>query len=214
MPETNVSDWFNRFNVGLSPMSCRHFSLAIIILSLLTMQNAFAFRCGNDLVVTGDSKLSVANKCGQPDWVDRWSEEVIDFPDTDFERRAVRINERWLYNPGPRQFIRIITFNGSTVSAIETAGRGFIPASFKGRCDFDSLSLGASPGVVAGRCGEPDAKEQRYESASHSIPGGRRRVSVTVDEWTFNLGPTHFMRILTFRNGELIEIRTGEKGFR
>lgn len=195
-------------------MSRNHFSLAVFILAALAAQNAFALRCGNDLVTTGDSKITVINKCGQPDWIDRWREEVIDFPDTDYEFRAVRINERWVYNPGPRQFIRIVTFNGSTVSAIESGGRGFIPAPTKGRCDFESFPLGTIPGEVAARCGEPDAKDQRYEAITQSIAGGRRQVSVTVDEWTFNLGPTQFLRILTFRNGELVGVRTGEKGFR
>ncbi len=188
-------------------------SLAVVILALLATQNAFAFRCGNNLVTTGDSKISVTKNCGKPDWVDRWSVEVIDFPDTGIEHRVIRINERWVYNPGPTQFIRIINFDGSSVSSIETGGRGFNLTPGKGRCDFDSLSLGTNSGEVSGRCGEPDATEQRYEEVTHKISGGRRQVSVTVDEWTFNLGPTHFMRILTFRNGELIEIRTGDKGF-
>ncbi len=194
-------------------MSRSHYCLAIFALAVLVNQNAFAFRCGNDLVSAGDSKITVVNKCGEPDWVDRWSEEVIDFPDTDHEYRSVRINERWVYNPGPRQFIRIIIFNGSTVSTIETGGRGFIPAPTKGRCDFDSFPIGTNPGEVAARCGEPDAKDTRYEAVTQRIAGGRRQVSMTIDEWTFNLGPTQFMRILTFRNGELIGIRAGEKGF-
>jgi hypothetical protein len=59
----------------------------------------------------------------------------------------------------------------------------------------------------------PDSQEQRYETVTEKIAGGRRQVGVSVDEWTFNLGPTQFMRILTFRNGELVDISTGERGF-
>ena len=195
-------------------MSRRVRALAVVVLALLATQNAYAFRCGNDLVATGDSKITVINKCGKPDWIDRWSEDVIDFPDSDFEHRVTRINERWIYNPGPRKFIRIITFNGSTVAALETGGQGFTPSLGKSRCDFDTLAMGTNSGEVAARCGEPDAQDQRYETITQKIPGGRRQVSVTVDEWTFNLGPTQFIRILTFRNNNLIKISTGEKGFR
>lgn len=195
-------------------MSRSRCSLAFFILALLATQNAFAFRCGNDLVTIGDSKISVLNKCGKPDWIDRWTEEIIDFPDTDQEHRATRINERWAYNPGPTQFIRIITFSDSTVSVIETSGRGFTVTPGMERCDFDTLAVGINSGEVLVRCGEPDAREQRYETITHKITGGRRQVSVTVDEWIFNLGPTHFMRILTFHNGNLVELRTGERGFR
>jgi len=34
-----------------------------------------------------------------------------------------------------------------------------------------------------------------------------------IDEWTYNLGPTRFMRILTFNNGRLEEVISGSKGF-
>jgi hypothetical protein len=34
-----------------------------------------------------------------------------------------------------------------------------------------------------------------------------------IDEWTFNLGAARFRRVPTFRNGEFVGIRTGEKGF-
>lgn len=189
-------------------------SLAIYGFALLATQNAYAFRCGNDLVKMGDNKITVVNKCGKPDWIDRWSEDIIDFPDSGFEHRVIRINERWVYNPGPRKFIRIITFNGSTVATLETGGHGFTPSLSKARCDFDIFAIGTNAGEVAARCGEPDAQDQRYVTLTQKIPGGRRQVSVTVDEWTFNLGPTQFIRVLTFRNNNLIKISTGEKGFR
>jgi hypothetical protein len=73
--------------------------------------------------------------------------------------------------------------------------------------------LGVTSAEVAAQCGEPDVKERHYETITQPITGGRRHISVSVDEWTFNLGPTRFIRTLTFRNGTLVEISTGEKGF-
>jgi len=197
-------------------MSYRQWLSVIFIFcfTLLITQNSFAFRCGGDLVSKGDSKISVSKKCGKPTWIDRWAEEIIDLPDTDFEHRITRINERWVYNPGPTQFLRIILFKGSEVVDIETGSRGFTIVPGMQHCDFELFSLGTTSAEVASKCGKPDWKEQRFELITHKIASGRRQISVTVDEWTFNLGPSNFMRILTFRNGSLVDIRTGEKGFK
>ncbi len=180
---------------------------------LLVSQTSYAFRCGSDLITEGDSKISVLKKCGDPSWIDRWLEEIVDLPDTNFEHRITRINERWVYNPGPTQFLRIITFKDSKVLSIDTGGRGFTPEPGTQHCNFDIISLGSTTAEVNARCGEPDLIDQRYETITRRIAGGRRQVTVTVDEWTFNLGPTRFMRTLTFRNGNLVDIQTNEKGF-
>ncbi len=185
-----------------------------LCLGMLTSQSAFAFRCGGGLVSEGESKITVLRKCGEPSWVDRWSEGIVELPDTDFEHRISRINERWIYNPGPTQFLRIVTFRGSKVFAIETGSRGFTVAPEMQRCDFDTFSLGTTSAEIAIQCGEPNLKEQHYETITHKIAGGRKQITVIVDEWTFNLGPSRFMRTLTFRNGNLVDIKTAERGFK
>jgi len=187
--------------------------LLLLCLGLVTTHSAYAFRCGGGLISTGDSKLTLLKKCGEPSWIDRWAESTVIQPDTDFEHSITRINERWIYNLGPTEFIRIITLRDGRVANIETGGRGFTVFPGMQRCDFNSLSLGTTSAVVRARCGKPDSQEQRYETVTEKIAGGRRQVSISVDEWTFNLGPTQFMRILTFRNGELVNISTGERGF-
>lgn len=35
---------------------------------------------------------------------------------------------------------------------------------------------------------------------------------VTVEEWTYDMGPTRFVRFLRFINGRLIDIETGRYG--
>ena len=188
-------------------------SVSIVFISLFSSQNSFAFRCDGHLVTKGDSKISVLKKCGKPTWTDRWVEEIIDLPDTDFEHRIARVNERWIYNPGPTQFLRILVFRDSEVISIETGSRGFTVVPGMQRCDFELFALGTTSAEVAIKCGKPDWEEQRYELVTHKIAGGRRQISVTVDEWTFNLGPTNFMRVMTFYNGKLMDVRTGDKGF-
>lgn len=191
----------------------RFIMVSLVCLGLVATHSAYAFRCGGGLISTGDSKLVLLKKCGKPSWVDRWAEYTVELPDTDVEHSITRINERWIYNLGPTQFIRIITLRDNRVANIETGGRGFTVYPGMQRCDFNSLSLGSSSAEVSAQCGKPDAQAQRYETVTEKIAGGRRQVSVSVDEWTFNLGPTQFMRILTFRNGKLVNISTGERGF-
>jgi len=189
------------------------FMMCTFCIGLLTTQGSYAFRCDGDLVTKGDTKISVLNKCGKPTWVDRWAEEIIDLPDTDFEHRITRVNERWIYNLGPQRFLRFITFKDSEVISIETGGRGFTVLPDMQRCNFEIFSLGTTSGEVAAKCGEPDWKEQRYETVTQKIAGGRRQLFNSIDEWTFNFGPNSFMRILTFRNGNLVDIKSGDKGF-
>jgi len=190
------------------------FMMCTFCIGLLTTQSSYAFRCDGDLVTKGDTKISVLKKCGKPTWIDRWAEEIIDLPDTDFEHRITRVNERWIYNLGPHQFLRFITFKDSEVISIETGGRGFTVLPNMQRCNFEIFSLGTTSAEVAAKCGEPDWKEQRYETVTQKIAGGRRQLFITIDEWTFNFGPTSFMRILTFRNGNLVDIKSGDKGFK
>jgi hypothetical protein len=85
-----------------------------------------SFRCNSKLVQIGDSKLHVANSCGDPDGKDsnrgRWGD----------------IDE-WTYNRGPRDFIYVLTFKSNQLTAIDAGSRGYFdakkdPLSPKGEC--------------------------------------------------------------------------------
>lgn len=78
------------------------FAVFACCLGVVASQSAFALRCDGELVTEGDTKLSVRNKCGEPSWVDRWPEEIVKFPDTDFEHRISRHKE---YNSAADQLI-------------------------------------------------------------------------------------------------------------
>ncbi|RME32534.1 MAG: DUF2845 domain-containing protein [Gammaproteobacteria bacterium] len=68
---------------------------------------ASSLRCGNLLVLVGDSKYRVLDRCGEPDHRERIS--------GDLERPV----EEWVYHRGPQRFTRILTFEGSTLIRIE-----------------------------------------------------------------------------------------------
>jgi hypothetical protein len=96
------------------------------------------------------------------------------------------------------------------------------------RCGSRLVSVGDYKYDVLNKCGEPDHVEVREEVRSGRdlyvsgpvIPEGqvfRRSPSisyyVTIEEWHYNLGGNRFIRYLTFENGRLIKIATGDYGY-
>jgi hypothetical protein len=86
------------------------------------------------------------------------------------------------------------------------------------RCGGGNVSIGDWQGEVLYKCGDPSwsagpweevyarGKIQRKEFSSVQI-------SLWVEEWMYNLGPTQFVRYLRFENGRLVNIRTGGYGY-
>jgi len=101
------------------------------------------------------------------------------------------------------------------------------------RCGTSLVSEGDMRAEVARKCGEPDYidswEEERilrdFRTDRYDDPrtGSRRfyrepflvkeKVKIDVWTWTYNLGSTQFTRYLTFENGVLVEITTGDKGY-
>ena len=101
-------------------------------------------------------------------------------------------------------------------------------------CDGKIISIGDTKYEVMNKCGEPafiDVRTEKrirrdyYRELFPPWDFGRysdRRVyrepflvteEVIIEEWTYNFGPTRFMRYLTFENGRLVDVITGEYGF-
>lgn len=94
------------------------------------------------------------------------------------------------------------------------------------RCGANIISLGDRKFDVLRKCGNPDNVEVREEirikrdlGAHFFLPGEAppgflfAKELVTVEEWEYNLGPGRFIRYLTFENGRLIKITTGDYGY-
>lgn len=96
------------------------------------------------------------------------------------------------------------------------------------RCGSKLVKVGDSKGDILRRCGAPTWRdswqEERIErvfGAPYSL-GGKSWVTrvpvaavvtVTLEEWTYNLGSSQFMRILRFENNKLVNIETGDYGY-
>lgn len=70
-----------------------------------------SFRCDSHLVRIGDDKLTVLQKCGEP-----VLREVV-------SGALERPVEQWFYKRGVRRFTRILTFEGTRLTRIETVTR-------------------------------------------------------------------------------------------
>jgi hypothetical protein len=78
------------------------------------------------------------------------------------------------------------------------------------RCPNGSIvSSGDSISEVVVKCDPPTNKVKRTDS-DETFRGRIRYVEV--EEWTYNEGPHTLVHYLTFRNGVLIEVKTGTFG--
>jgi len=77
-----------------------------------------SLRCGDSLIVTGDSRARVLLRCGEP-----YLRETIGYiRSTDYGERVEFTLEAWTYDSTPDMF-KIITFKGNRVLSIETENK-------------------------------------------------------------------------------------------
>jgi hypothetical protein len=172
-------------------------------------------RCGSHLVSTGDTKVEVLIKCGAPAWKDTWTDEVIDGIDATLGRAVSVGRERWVYNFGPNAFLEFLSFDNDRLTGITAGSYGYSESPPSARsCNPEQFNNGLSQYEVLQRCGEPFFKDSHYERRLSVVKHGVSRLAdLRVDEWTYNLGPTQFLRILKFENGRLMSVTTGDRGF-
>jgi hypothetical protein len=87
--------------------------ILLVSLVLLFADQAFSseledypvLQCGGGLVAIGDSRYSVLEKCGDPTYQEEFGNV-------------------WIYDYGPKEFVRYITFVGDAVERIQMGGYG------------------------------------------------------------------------------------------
>ncbi len=187
--------------------------LAVVALPV-AMGSTDTLRCGNRLVSVGDNKAEVLIKCGAPAWKDTWTDKLISNVNTPGELRVNVERERWVYDLGHHSFLRFLLFENGRLARITTGDYGFAGTPSAKRCDSGELQTGMSQYEIQQRCGEPVFKDSREEERLTAVDEHDSQLTVTrIDEWTYNFGPNRFLRILTFENGELVKVETGDRGF-
>lgn len=102
----------------------------LLLVAILLTPNAWAFRCGNQLVLVGDHKLDVLDKCGEPDYVDRRmgfrGSRLRHPPNNALEidqYEEVEIEE-WVYDFGSRKFKQFLQFENGVLKKIDQLDYG------------------------------------------------------------------------------------------
>jgi hypothetical protein len=81
-------------------------------------------------------------------------------------------------------------------------------------CPGGIISTDDRSADVAAKCGDPDFRDSHQEEVTQRLTADtRQKIFITVEEWTYNLGPSQFMRIVVLKNGRVAEIRTGNYGY-
>jgi hypothetical protein len=192
------------------------FRIALLCICLLPIRSyADTISCDGGIVSSGDTVVDLIMKCGQPQWKDTRTEEIVDRLDKDTRRKTYVTVEDWTYNIGENQFLRIVTIRNGVITGIRTGQRGTAKdqAPPGPACGDRVISVGDTKTDILIKCGEPIYKNAHQEELRERFEESSvRTISVTVEEWTYNFGPQRFLRIITFRNGVVVDIRTGGYG--
>jgi hypothetical protein len=96
------------------------------------------------------------------------------------------------------------------------------------RCGTSLITVGDKKSKIIAKCGAPDYVEEWEEERimrdfHHSVypesdyERGREpflvKTFVKIEEWNYNFGSTQLIHYLRFKNGKLIKIYTGERGY-
>ena len=178
------------------------FVIGILLLSLSI--TAHALRCDGRLLDEGDHAISVREHCGEPFWVDRYSEWLIQGEDGPREQRVEIAVEVWYYNFGDDRFMQRLSFRGDRLQREESLGHGFdrLPK----RCRLDSLPEGLTSGEVIARCGFPQRRSASYRDETRRDDHGNARVHVSRrEDWIYGGESRRDARVLVLIDGHLVE---------
>ena len=96
------------------------------------------------------------------------------------------------------------------------------------RCGNRLITVGDTKSKVISECGVPDDKEEWVEERimrdfhyrttyKNDYEWGREpflvKTWIKMEEWYYNFGRTRLIHYLRFRNGKLIKITIGERGY-
>jgi hypothetical protein len=114
---------------------------ALLLIGLIVASPAHAFRCGNKIVIENMHEQQVRKACGEPttirhlgytvrsfDLIDRHSRSpgvsIARYPAFGRYTQEVVMTE-YVYNFGPRKFMRRLVFEGGVLVSIESIGYGY-----------------------------------------------------------------------------------------
>lgn len=171
---------------------------------LLLASPVWALRCNGRIVDSGDHAIKVREHCGEPFYIDRYSEWQVLGEPASLQRRIEQTVEVWFYNFGSNRFMQRLVFVDDRLRADKALGYGFNRPS-KG-CNVDQLPMGLSNGEVVARCGRPSSQSERYQDEISRDGQGVSRLRVRRQEdWLYAAAVSKDSRLLVFLDGQLID---------
>lgn len=104
----------------------KYFAFTAFLLLICASYSA-AFRCGTDLVTSGDTKKKVQSACGKPSLTETVcaDDEIIVLSNKKSKTKKCKKKvEQWLYNCGEGDFVYVLTFEKGILIKETTASRG------------------------------------------------------------------------------------------
>jgi hypothetical protein len=148
-------------------------SLVLVLISHAAA-TASTFRCGTEIVTTGDTTAEVLIKCGKPDYAEepasittgsfrkkRFFDEEGRETERTYTETSVRV-EHWYYDRGFHDFVYVLTFIGGRLANVRTEGYG-------GKGNWEALREQSDVPAP-----EEDSPAPRNESGSVESPGSGR----------------------------------------
>lgn len=174
---------------------------ALLALALLgAAAPAHALRCDGRLVERGDHSFQVRERCGEPFWIDAYTEVFIVGEHGPLEQRAERAVEAWYYNFGSNRLLRRLLLVDDRVVREDSLGYGV--ATLGAECRIDSLPAGTPAGVVVARCGAPLSRSERWrEVTRRDGAGNARRRFIRDEDWIYDVGANRDRRLLRLVDG-------------
>lgn len=177
-------------------------SMLFVLLLLVVATPAKALRCNGRLIDSGDHALQVRERCGEPYWIDRYSEWQVMGEDGPLEQRVERSVEVWFYNFGSNRFLQRLIFRDDRLQHEESLEYGFDRAPKK--CNLNTLPAGISSGEIIARCGLPKSRKERYGDIIERDGQGNARIRVMRHEdWIYDPGASRDYRLLLIIDGRL-----------
>ena len=112
----------------------RNFMTVLVLCLSLQCPLAQAFYCGHFVVMEGDYKLQVLQKCGEPDYQESRVEyrsmvlrgSGINQPGLDLIQEVPVNIDEWTYDFGRHRFMQWLYFENGRLLAIKTLGYGTV----------------------------------------------------------------------------------------
>lgn len=191
-------------------------ALFLLLGCAIPAQATDSMRCGSRIISVEARAADILAACGAPHYRDVFSYGVRGLPN------EIAGSEQWTYNFGSNKLLHVLKLRDGRLIDIETDGYGFPRGQL--RCGPSTIVDGLSKYRLLESCGEPLTRReigfisalkprqlQRYGGFSTSR--GHYAVEVFREEWVYNFGSRHFLKVVILEDGAVADVRNGDRGF-